>query len=241
MKITVKENPEAFDREGAALISRQALKKPDTAFCLATGDSTRNIYMLAAELQKELNIDYSLCKTCNLDEYIGISRDDKRSCRFRINETFLNRINIKPENTYVPDGLCEPPEKELVVFREKIESFGGIDLLILGIGTNGHIAFNEPGTPFDSTFRLAPLSEKTRKDKAGFFDGFEKVPKFGITMGIKDIMMAHEILLVAKGRSKAGIISRILQGPIDVDVPASIIMVHPYLSILVDKEAASLL
>ena len=144
MKIIIKEDSGAFDREGALFMSRQALRKPDTCFGLATGETTRNIYTITAELHKDLNIDYSLCKTCNLDEYVGISGNDRRSCRYRINETLLNKINIKPENTYVPDGLCDPIEKELTVFRERIESFGGIDLLVLGIGNNGHVAFNEP-------------------------------------------------------------------------------------------------
>jgi len=176
MKIIIADNEQCFDREGALFFTRQALKKPDTTFGIATGDTTRNIYTLAAELYKELKIDYSLCKTCNLDEYAGVSADDKRSCRYRINETLLNKINIKPEYTYVPNGLNDPPQRELEIFREKIESFGGIDLLILGIGINGHIGFNEPGTPFDSSFRLAPLSEDTRKDKTKLFGRLDHVP-----------------------------------------------------------------
>jgi len=241
MKIIVMETTEAFDRQGALIIMRQALKKPDSTFGLATGDTTRNMYALAAELHRELGVDYSLCKSCNLDEYAGVSAEDKRSCRYRINEVLLDKINIKPENTYVPNGLREPPEEELALFKEKIEKFGGIDLLILGIGTNGHIGFNEPGTPLDSSFRIAPISEKTRKEKAALFGGSELVPKFGISMGIRDIMMAREILLVAKGRAKAEAIRSIVHGPMTVDMPASVVRLHPDLVILIDKDAASLL
>ena len=241
MKIIITENAQAFDREGAMLFTRQALKKPDTTFGIATGDTTRNIYALTAGLHKELGIDYSLCKTCNLDEYVGVPADDTRSCRYRIHEVLLNKINIRAENTYVPDGLRDPIERELTVFKEKLERFGGIDLLILGIGTNGHIGFNEPGTPFDSGFRIAPISEKTRRDKAELFGGQDKVPKFGLSMGIRDIMMAQQILLAAKGRSKAEIIRRIVEGPMTPDVPASVVRVHPNLIILADKDAASLL
>jgi glucosamine-6-phosphate deaminase len=172
---------------------------------------------------------------------VGVAPDDKRSCRYRINETLFNKINIKNENTYVPNGLADPPEKELDIFRERIEFFGGIDLMILSIGMNGHIAFNEPGTAFDSSFRIAPISEQTRKDKAELFGGPDRVPKFGITMGIRDIMMSRQILLVAKGRSKAEVIRLITQGPITVHVPASIVTVHPNLIILIDKDAASFL
>jgi len=241
MKIIITENEEKFDREGAVLFTRQALKKPDTTFALATGDTTRNIFALAAVMHNELKVDYSLCKTCNLDEYAGVAADDKRSCRYRINEVLLDKINIKKENTYVPDGLCSPPEKELEIFKKKIESFGGIDYLIMGIGSNGHIGFNEPGTPLDSSFRVAELSLETRKDKIKVFGSFDQTPKFGITMGIRDIMASREILLAAKGKSKAEVIRRIVHGDLSIDVPASAVRLHPSLTILADKEAASLL
>ena len=241
MTIIIKENPQAFDLEGALFFTRQALKKPDTTFGIATGETTRNMYALVAELHKKLKVDYSLCKTCNLDEYVGIAANDKRSCCYRINELLLHQINIKPENTYIPNGLSEPPEKELDTFREKIAHFGGMDFLILGIGTNGHIAFNEPGTPFDSSCHITPISEKTRKDKAFFFGGLDQVPAFGITMGIRDIMMAREILVVAKGSDKAEVIRRIVREPMTMDVPASVLRIHPALTMLIDKDAASLL
>ena len=241
MKIIITENADAFDREGALYFTRQALKKPDSTFAIATGNTTRNIYILAAELHKELKVDYSSCKTSNLDEYAGISAEDEKSCRFRIDELILKRINIKSENTYVPNGLANPVEKELEIFRNRIESFGGIDLMILSIGANGHIAFNEPGTPFSSSYRIAPISENTRKDKAIFFGGQDKVPKFGISMGIRDIMMSREILLVAKGRSKAEAICGIINGPMTVDLPASVLQVHPAVTVLIDRDAASLL
>ena len=241
MKISVMENSSAFDREGAMFFTRQVLMKPDTFFGLATGNTTRNIFAIAAELYRELEVDYSQAKTCNLDEYAGIPAEDRRSCSYRINEVLLGRINIKPENTYIPNGLSDPPEKELEVFKEKIKNFGGIDLLVLGIGTNGHVGFNEPGTPFDSSFRIATLSETTRKDKAAFFGGLNQVPRFGISMGIRDIMMARRILLVAKGKSKAEVIHRIVEGPMTTDVPASIVRMHSDLFILADRDAASLL
>jgi glucosamine-6-phosphate deaminase len=241
MKIVIAENEQDFDREGALFITRQALKKPDTTFGVATGDTTRNIYTLVAELHRELKVDYSLCKTCNLDEYTGVSPDNPHSCRYRINEILLNKINIKPENTYIPDGLKIPPEEELKIFKEKIQSFGGIDLLVLGVGTNGHIGFNEPDTPFDSTFRINPLTEDTRKDKVKLFGNLDKVPKSGITMGIRDIMMAREILLVAKGKSKSNVVREIVHGALSTDIPATVVKLHLTLTILVDKDAASLL
>jgi glucosamine-6-phosphate deaminase len=239
MRVIVADTVRAFDREAALFITRQALIKPGSFFAFATGDTTKNIYALVSDLHRELGVDYSACKACNLDEYAGVDGNDQRSCGFRIRESILNRINLKGENIYTPNGLSDPAEKELGIFKETIEGFGGIDLLVLGIGNNGHIGFNEPGTPFDSSFRLAPLSEKTRIDKSGLFGGEDKVPRYGITMGIRDIMMARRILLVAKGQSKAEAVRSIVNGPLTEDMPATVTRLHPDLVILVDREAAS--
>jgi glucosamine-6-phosphate deaminase len=241
LKLITLETSQSFDREAALFFTRQAVKNPDSFFALATGDTTKNMYALVADLHRELGVDYSSCKTCNLDEYVGLAMDDKRSCRYRINETLLSKINIKIENTYVPNGLCNPPERELEIFRDTIQRFGGIDLLILGIGNNGHVGFNEPGTSFDSTFRIAPISQNTQKDKSGMFNGMDNVPRFGITMGIRDIMMARNILLLAKGKGKAGVIRQIVHGPLSEDIPATVVRLHPSLTIIIDDEAASLL
>jgi len=241
MNIIIKEDENEFDHAGALFISRYLIKKPDTFFCFATGETTKNIYDLVVKLYRELKLDFSQSRACNLDEYLGVSPEDEKSCYFRIMESILGKVNFNKENIFLPNGLCEKPEKELALFDKKIKSFDGIDLLVLGIGTNGHIAFNEPGTPFDSSFQITSLSEKTRKDKADFFGSLNNVPKSGIGMGIRDIMMAKEILLLAKGSSKAEILERIVKGPMTVDIPASIVRVHPSLTILADKKAASLI
>ena len=238
MTLTVLDSELDFDREAAAQVSKQVLIKPDSLIGLATGNTTQNIYSWIVRFHKELGIDYSQAKTCNLDEYMGISADDSRSCRYRINQSLLNHINIKYENTYVPNGKTQPPEQELKVFKERVDGFGGIDLQILGIGANGHIGFNEPGTPFDSTYRIAPISQNTIEDKAGMFGGRENVPHYGLTMGIRDIMAARKILLVAKGSSKAPIIKKILSGVLTTDVPASVLLLHPNWEILIDRQAA---
>jgi len=238
MKLTVLESEQDFDREVAARVSKQILVKPDSLIGLATGDTTVNLYNWIVRFHKELGIDYSSAKTCNLDEYVGVAADDKHSCRYRIDESLLKQINIKYENTYVPNGLVEPPELELKVFKETVERFGGIDLQILSIGTNGHIAFNEPGTPFDSTYHITSISESTIEAKSAMFGGREKVPRYGITMGIKDIMAAKKILLVAKGSRKASIIRKTMRGVLTVDVPSSVLLLHPDVELIVDREAA---
>ena len=238
MTLTILDTETDFDREAAARVTKQVLIKSDSLIGLATGNTTLNIFDWMVKFHSELAIDYSKAKTCNVDEYVGLAAADQRSCRYRIDQSLLKRINIKYENTYVPNGLSEPPELELEVFKKTIESFGGIDLLLLSIGENGHIAFNEPGTPFDSTFRIAPIMQTTIEAKAEAFGGQDRVPRYGLSMGIRDIMAARKILLVAKGTNKAQIIQKILSGVITVDNPASVLLLHPNLEIVIDRQAA---
>ena len=238
MTLTVLDTEADFDREVAMRVTKQVLIKPESLLGLATGSTPLNIFDWIIKFHKELGIDYSKVKTCNLDEYVGVAASAKESCRYRIDEQLLKKINIRYENTYVPNGMTQPIEAELKAFKEKVEGFGGIDLQILTIGTNGHIAFNEPGTPFDTTYRIAPISQSTIDAKASMFGGPEKVPRFGITMGIRDIMAARKILLVAKGRSKAPVIKKILSGELTIDVPATVVLLHPNVEIIVDREAS---
>ena len=238
MTYTVLDTETDFDREVALRVTKQVLLKPDSLIGLATGTTPLNIFDWLIKMHKELGIDYSRAKTCNLDEYVGIAAGDPQSCRYRIDQQLLKKINIKYENTYVPNGMTQPIEAELKTFKEKVESFGGIDLQILSIGTNGHIAFNEPGTPFDTTYRIAPIAQSTIDAKASMFGEPEKVPRFGITMGIRDIMAVRKILLVAKGNNKAPVIKKILNGELTIDVPATVVLLHPNVEIIVDREAA---
>lgn len=240
MKLQIVKSAGDCDREAALRISRQVLQKPDSLIGLATGDTTTTVFDWVVRLHHELGVDYSRARTCNLDEYLGVDPKSPKSCRYRVNERFLDRINIDLNNTYVPDGLAEP-QAELARFERLVEDWGGIDLQVLSIGTNGHIAFNEPGTPFESSYWLAPISESTKKAKAGLFGGEQNVPKFGISMGIRDIMMARRILLIAKGAHKAQVMKAILHGPLTTDVPASVLMLHPCVDAVIDSDAASLL
>ena len=239
MTLTILDTETDFDREAAARVTKQVLIKPDSLLGLVTGNTPINIYNWMVKFHKELGIDYSRAKTCNVDEYAGIAAADRQSCRYRIDQQLLKQINIKYENTYVPDGMTQPQENELKTFKEKVESFGGVDLQILSIGTNGHIAFNEPLTPFDSTYYIAPISQGTIEAKAAMFGGPENVPRYGLTMGIRDIMAARKIMLVAKGSSKAPVIKKILSGIVSTEVPASVVLLHPNLEIIIDRLAAA--
>ena len=239
MQIKITETIESFHKEAAAFISRQVLLKPDSLLGFATGDTTVGIHEWIIRYRNETGVDYSRSKACILDEYAGIAADDPRGCGWRIKDGLLDHLNILPENIYIPNGFSDPPEKELDVFKNAIINFGGIDLQVLSIGQNGHIAFNEPGTSFDSTYRLAPISPSTVKAKANLFGGEDKVPRTGISMGIRDIMMAKRILLVASGSHKSEVIRQIVHGPLTEDVPATVLRLHPDVIVIIDKTAAS--
>jgi len=241
MQTIISKTEDDFHREAAMLVSQQVLQKPDSVIGLATGNTTKGIHQWMIRFHKELAIDYSMCKTCNLDEYIGVSPDDPGSCCYRIRNELLNHLNILPENTYVPNGLNPSPELELNIFKTKVDDFGGVDLQILAVGQNGHIAFNEPGTPFDCTYSIVPIPQSTVTARAGIFGGEDKVPRFGITMGIGDIMMSKKILLVASGTGKADIVQQALTGPVTEEIPASVLRLHPNVVFIMDKEAATAL
>jgi len=241
MRIIITETVDAFHKEAAVHISRQVLMKPESLIGFATGDTTVGIHEWMIRYHRETGVDYSRSKACILDEYVGVAANDPRGCCWRIKDGLFNHLNILPENIYIPDGMSVPPEKELHVFEKTIKSFGGIDLQVLSIGQNGHIAFNEPGTPFDSSYRLAPISQSTVKAKAKLFGGEDKVPRTGISMGIRDIMMAKMILLVASGSHKSEVIRQIVQGPLTENVPATVLRLHPNVLVIIDKAAASLL
>ena len=241
MQVIVADTIDDFHKEAAGFVSRQVLQKPDSLLGFATGDTTVGIHKWIIRYYKETGVDYSRCKACVLDEYVGIAADDPRGCCWRINDGLFDHLNLLSGNIYIPDGLSDPPENELDVFKNAIENFGGIDLQVLSVGQNGHIAFNEPGTPFESTYRLAPISQNTVKAKAELFGGEDKVPRFGISMGIRDIMMAKKILLVASGHQKSEVIRQVVQGPVTEDVPATVVRLHPEVVVVVDKKAASLL
>jgi len=239
MQIIITKTEEDFHREAAMLVTRQVLTKPDSLIGLATGNTTKGIHEWMIRYHKELAVDYSMCKTCNLDEYIGAAPDDPASCSYRINNDLLRHLNICPENIYVPDGLRSPSEVELDIFKKKIEEFGGVDLQIIAVGQNGHIAFNEPGTPFDSTFSIVPIPQSTVTARAELFGGEDRVPRLGITMGIRDIMMSKKILLVASGAGKAEAVRQIINGPVTEDLPASVLRLHPDVVFIIDKAAAT--
>jgi len=214
---------------------------PDTLVCFAAGDTPLGMFRELVSMQSRGEVNLSSVWYAELDEWAGLGIEDKGSCMQVMTDAFYGPAGIPARRVRLYDGLAADLKEQCRHMEAWIESHGGIGFTLLGIGMNGHIGFNEPGTPFDSSFRIATLSETTRKDKAAFFGGLNQVPRFGISMGIRDIMMARRILLVAKGKSKAEVIHRIVEGPMTTDVPASIVRMHSDLFILADRDAASLL
>ncbi len=199
MKFIEVETYEQMSRQAANIISAQVICKPDSVLGLATGSTPLGIYKQLIEWYNKGDIDFKDVKTVNLDEYHGLGADNDQSYRYYMNKNFFEHINVKPENTYVPVGLAKNIEAECEKYDNRIVSFGGIDIQLLGIGLDGHIGFNEPDDSFCKSTHLVKLHESTVKANSRFFATPDLVPTEAVTMGMVSIMQAKKILLVANG------------------------------------------
>lgn len=241
MKVIITESKDEFDRRAADLVSQQIKQKPDSVLGLATGSTPLGLYALLSKMNMEGELDFSKVKTFNLDEYRGLSKDHPQSYYYYMYENFFNKINIKKENINLLDGEALDPKKECDSFEKKIHEAGGIDLQVLGIGHSGHIGFNEPGTPFESATTLIDLLDDTIEANSRFFSCCEDVPKQALSMGVKTIMHGRRIILMISGIAKAQIAAKAIKGPVTPMVPASALQLHPFATVILDKEAASAL
>ncbi|MDR3601375.1 MAG: glucosamine-6-phosphate deaminase [Desulfosporosinus sp.] len=230
-----------MSKKAANMIAAQILLKPNSVLGLATGSTPIMTYKYLIKLFEDETISFSDVKTINLDEYIGLNKENANSYYFFMCNNFFNFINIKPENVHIPDGTAEDLEKVCSDYETMIQENNGIDLQILGIGNNGHIGFNEPDLKFEAVTHCINLDEETIKANSRFFENEEEVPKKAITMGVKTIMNARKIILLANGSGKAETIFKSLYGKIDPALPASILQLHPDVTFILDKEAAYLL
>ncbi len=208
---------------------------------LATGSTPLPAYRHLVELYEEGTLDFADVKTFNLDEYVGLDFQNKNSYHSFMQENLFGKINILPGNINFLDGKAKDPEEECERYEEAIAECGGIDLQLLGLGSNGHIAFNEPGDAFKDRCHIVNLSENTRRDNARFFKSAGEVPHKALTMGIGTIMGAKKILIIATGKSKAEAVKKMVLGKITPALPASILRFHPNTTLLLDSDAASLL
>ncbi|MBE6791469.1 MAG: glucosamine-6-phosphate deaminase [Clostridia bacterium] len=224
----------------ADIFSELLVTKPECVLGLATGASPVKTYTELIKRCKNGEISFSKVKTFNLDEYCDLPRDDKNSYYTFMHENLFNSVDIKEENVNILDGNAADAEKEAKEFDEKIENAGGIDIQLLGIGTNGHIGFNEPADSFsDGTFKVK-LTDSTIKSNSIYFDD-DSMPRYALTMGINSIMKAKKIVLIATGESKADAIKATIDGEVTPQVPASVLKNHPDAILLIDKAAAKLL
>ncbi|TQS74841.1 glucosamine-6-phosphate deaminase [Ornithinibacillus gellani] len=204
---------------------------------LATGSTPEGLYDHLIQKYKDGEISFQDVKTFNLDEYIGLAGDNPNSYRYFMNEKLFNNIDIKQENTFVPNGVATDLEKECTDYEQLIKDAGGIDIQLLGIGSNGHIGFNEPGAKFDGRTHIENLAQATIDANARFFDSMDDVPKQAVTMGIGSIIESKEILLLASGENKADAIAGVIDGELTEALPASILKQHPRVTIIADEAA----
>jgi len=239
MEIRIFENKESLSRAAAQYFIEVIKSNQKPVLGLATGSTPLGMYEKLIESYNDGKVDFKNVKTYNLDEYCGIDENHEQSYRTFMNNNFFNHINIDINNTNIPnatgdlDVACELYNSQL--------NENEIDIQVLGIGTNGHIAFNEPGTPFGSKTHCIELNQKTREDNARFFNSIDEVPTHAITMGLANIMKAKKIILIAIGAQKAEALRKMILGDVTEDMPASILQFHPDVVILTDREAVKTL
>ncbi len=239
MKLIITRDYEEMSRRAADIVISHMVQKPDMVLGLATGSTPEGLYQKLIEAYRGGTIDFSNVRTFNLDEYYGIDEDNDQSYHYFMKEKLLDHVNIPMENTHILDGMAEDVHAECMDYERRIDEAGGIDLQILGIGKNGHIGFNEPGDVFIRRTHLVDLDQETIQANSRFFTCKEEVPTQALTMGIETIMKARKIILIASGEGKAEAIYRAVKCEIHPMVPASILHVHPDVTVIVDEEAAS--
>ena len=241
MKIIRAKDYQDMSRKAANIISAQVIMKPDCVLGLATGGTPVGTYAQLVDWYNKGDLDFSEVTTVNLDEYRGLPKEHPQSYWYFMNENLFSKVNIDPAKTNLPDGTNLDTAAECARYNGIIHKLGGIDLQLLGIGPNGHIGFNEPGAAFEKDTHCVDLTESTIKANARFFECMDDVPKQAYTMGIKNIMTAKKILLVATGEAKADALYKSLYGPITPNVPASILQLHPDVTVVADEGALKLI
>jgi glucosamine-6-phosphate deaminase len=239
MLVIVKDSYEALSLEGARVVADRLRKKPNLVLGLATGSTPLGLYRELIRMHHEEGLDFSKVVTFNLDEYVGLPPDHDQSYHYFMRENLFKHINIDPRFIHIPQGMAKDLDAFCSWYEARITEFGGLDLQILGIGANGHIAFNEPGSSLGSRTRIKTLTGTTRQDNARFFGRTEEVPKYALTMGVGTIMDAQEILLLANKKAKSRAVLAAVEGPITAMCPASIIQLHRKALVIVDREASS--
>ena len=241
MKIIKTKDYADMSRKAANIIAAQVIMKPDCVLGLATGSTPIGTYKELIKAYENGDLDFSLVKTANLDEYRGLEKTNDQSYDYFMKDNLFNHININFENLNIPNGEKPDAEEECARYEAVVKALGGQDLQLLGMGHNGHIGFNEPADEFPKVTHCVDLQESTIQANKRFFEKVEDVPTQAYTMGIGTIMQAKKILVIASGTDKAEIVKKAFFGPITPQVPASILQLHPDVTVVVDEAAGSLI
>lgn len=228
-----------MSRKAANIISAQVILKPNCVLGLATGSTPLGTYANLIDWYKKGDLDFSQVSSVNLDEYRGLPADNDQSYRYFMKTNLFDQVNIDQSKTYVPNGMEKDSDKACRDHDEIIQELGGIDLQLLGLGLNGHIGFNEPADEFPKGTHCVDLTQSTIEANSRFFASIDEVPTQAYTMGIQNIMLAKKILIIASGANKAEIIAKAFLGPVTPEVPASILQMHPDVTLVADEAALS--
>ncbi len=239
MLVIIRKDYDEVSAEAARFVAERIRKNPKIVLGLATGSTPLGMYQELCRMHQEEGLDFSRVRTFNLDEYIGLPPDHTQSYDYFMRENFFKHVNFNPRFLHIPDGLTKNIDEHCEWYERQIEKAGGIDIQVLGIGANGHLAFNEPGSSLGSRTRIKTLTQQTIKDNARFFERLDDVPRYAITMGIGTIMEAKELLLLAIGQNKAKAVKAAVEGPITAMCPASMLQMHRKAYVMVDHQAAS--
>lgn len=239
MEVILQPNQEAAAALAARIVAHDLRANPHLVLGLATGKTMECVYRHLVRMHQDEHLDFSLCSTFNLDEYVGLFPSDPNSYRHYMDHHLFRRVNIDPRNTHLPNGMAGDLDAECRHYEALIHRFGGIDLQLLGIGKAGHIGFNEPLSALRSRTRVKALTPTTLKQNAASFGGEENMPRRAITMGVGTIIEARRCLLLATGDSKAEVIAQAVEGPITSMVSASALQLHPRCTVIVDEAAAA--
>src|SRR5258707_7105397 len=238
MEVIIQPNKEAAAALVARIIAHDLRANPHLVLGLATGATMERVYRQLVAMHREQHLDFSLCSTFNLDEYVGLWPADPNSYRHYMDQHLFRHVNIDRRNTHLPNGMAEDLETECRHYEALIQRFGGIDLQLVGIGKAGHIGFNEPLSALRSRTRVKALTPTTLKQNAPMFGSEENMPRRAITMGVGTILECRRCLLLATGSSKAGVIAKAVEGPITSMISATTLQFHPRCTVVVDEEAA---
>ncbi|MDY6268234.1 MAG: glucosamine-6-phosphate deaminase [Selenomonadaceae bacterium] len=241
MRIIATDTYKEMSIEATKIVAGQVYLKPTSVLGLATGSTPEGMYENLVAVHKTIGLDFSQVTTFNLDEYVGMAPDNPQSYHYFMHEHFFDQVNVKPENIYIPDGMADDIPASCKAYDALIREKGGIDLQVLGIGRNAHIGFNEPDVKFEATTHKVKLDDETIQANARFFEDEKEVPRYAISMGIKTIMLARHVILLANGWEKAEAVKKAVCGSVSPAAPASILQLHQDVTVIVDSAAASML